>query len=98
MFLGLLHSKLFDFVNRLYIKNKIQEYYRSPEFTSQQKKFSLWLKDSQFERTLYRFPCDDEIVRKVEPLMVIHVTKKINMDAIALKDWVLEQNYPNSKQ
>ena len=30
--------------------------------------------------------------------MVIHVTKKINMDAIALTDWVLEQYYPNSKQ
>lgn len=54
--------------------------------------------ESQFERTLPRFPRTDEIVRDIELYMVTHITKKINVDIIALTDSVLEQYYPNSKQ
>lgn len=54
--------------------------------------------ESQFKRTLPRFPCTDEIVRDVELYMVTHITKKINVDIIVLIDWMLEQYYPNSKQ
>ena len=76
MFLGILEPELFNFVDSLFVKNKIQEYYQSPEFTSQRNQFSLWSKHSQFERTLRRFPCDDDIIREVELFMVTHVTKK----------------------
>ena len=63
---GLQNPDLFEFVDGLNIKNKIQEYYCSPKFQTVKKKFSLWSLESQYETTLSRFPCSDRIVREVE--------------------------------
>ena len=88
---------MFEFVDNMYIKNKTQDHYCSPEFKVFRKKFSLWSWQSEFGRTL-RFPCENEVVREIELYMKLHITKQINLDAIALPDWVSEQYYPDSKQ
>ena len=89
---------MFEFVNNMYIKNRIQDHYCSPDFKVVQKKFSLWSRQSEFEKILQRFPSENEVVREIELYMKLHITKQINVDAIALADWVLEQYYPDSKQ
>lgn len=99
LLLGTKAPDLFDSVDSLCVQNKIQGYYCSPEFKVLKKKFSLWSRDSEFERSLPRFPCGEEIVKEIELYIMKHVTNnQISVDAIVLTDWVLDQFYPNSKQ
>ena len=96
--LGAMNPRLFEYIDNLYIKNRIQNYFRLAEFQILKKKFVLWSWNCDPDKTLQRFPCGYEVVREIELFMKIHVTKQINVDAIALAHWVLEQYYPDSKQ
>ena len=98
LILGALNPRLFEFVDKLYIKNRIHYYFLSTEFQVLRKKFLLWSWDCDPDKTLQRFPCWQEIVREIELFMKVNITKQINADAIALAHWALEQYYSDSKQ
>ena len=41
LILGALNPRLFEFVDKLYVKSRIEDYFRSTEFQLLQKKFAL---------------------------------------------------------
>ena len=62
------------------------------------KSFNLWSKESDYIKTMTKFPVDEKVVKKLETFIMMNVTKQISVDNITLSNSVLEEYYPNSKQ
>ena len=74
--LGTMNPGLFEFLDQMYMKNKIQTYFQSAEFKLLWKNFILWSWNCDPDKTLQRFPCQYEVVREIELFMKTHVTNK----------------------
>ena len=61
LILGALNPQLFEFVDKLYIKNRIQDYFGSTEFQVLWKKFLLWSWDCDPDKTLRDFLEDKKL-------------------------------------